>query len=101
MAPRKLTGDQIAEALESLPGWAVEDDRLVRNYGLPSHLAAVALLVQIATFQEDLDHHADLALVYNRLGVSVSTHSVGGKVTELDVELARRIEAVAPAHSAT
>jgi 4a-hydroxytetrahydrobiopterin dehydratase len=32
--------------------------------------------------------------------VSVNTHSVGGKVTELDVRLARRIEEIAPSHGA-
>ncbi|MDT0442400.1 MULTISPECIES: 4a-hydroxytetrahydrobiopterin dehydratase [unclassified Streptomyces] len=101
MAPRPLTGQEIEQALAGLPGWTLEDDRLVRSYGLAGHLPAVALLVHIATVQEELDHHADLALTYNRLGVAVHTHSVGGKVTELDVRLARRIEDLAPAHGAS
>ncbi|ARQ67854.1 4a-hydroxytetrahydrobiopterin dehydratase [Streptomyces marincola] len=101
MAPKPLTGQEIEEALAGLPGWAHEDGRLVREYALPGHLAAVALLVHIATVQEEMDHHADLTLTYNRLGVAVNTHSVGGKVTELDVRLARRVEEMAPAHGAS
>ncbi|RBM20854.1 4a-hydroxytetrahydrobiopterin dehydratase [Streptomyces sp. PT12] len=100
MAPRPLSESEIADALESLPGWTFEDDRLIRGYGFAAHLPAVAFLVHVATVQEELEHHADLALTYNRLGVAVNTHSVGGKVTELDVTLARRVEALAPAHGA-
>jgi 4a-hydroxytetrahydrobiopterin dehydratase len=101
MAPRELNELEIAESLSGLPGWTLEDNRLVRSYGLPGHLPAVALVVHIAAVQEELNHHADLALTYNRLGVSVTTHSVGGRVTELDVRLARRIEELAGAHGAT
>jgi 4a-hydroxytetrahydrobiopterin dehydratase len=99
--PQPLTEQEITKALNGLPGWIHEDDRLVRSYRLPGHLPAVAMLVHIATVQEELDHHADLTLVYNRLGVAVNTHSVGGKVTELDTLLARRVEEIAAGHGAT
>ncbi|MDT0345962.1 4a-hydroxytetrahydrobiopterin dehydratase [Streptomyces litchfieldiae] len=101
MAPQPLTEVEIAESLSGLPGWTFQAGRLVRSYGLSSHLAAVSLLVHVATIQEELNHHADLTVTYDRLGIAVHTHSVGGKVTELDVQLARRIDEVAPAHGAS
>ncbi len=101
MAPQPLTELEIAEALSGLPGWTLQEDRLVREYTLAGHLPAVAMLVHIATVQEELNHHADLTLTYNRLGVGVNTHSVGGKVTELDTQLAIRIEDLAPSHGAS
>ncbi|KAB8167709.1 4a-hydroxytetrahydrobiopterin dehydratase [Streptomyces sp. 3MP-14] len=100
MAPQPLNETQIGEVLSGLPGWAFGDDRLVREYTLDSHLAAVALLVHIATLQEQLDHHANLTVTYNQLGVAVNTHSVGGLVTELDTQLATRIEEIAAGHGA-
>ena len=100
MAPEPLTETEITEKLGELPGWTVEEHRLIRNYGLPGHLAAVALLVHIAAIQEELGHHADLALTYDRLGIAVTTHSAGGRLTALDFDLARRIEEIAPAHGA-
>jgi 4a-hydroxytetrahydrobiopterin dehydratase len=61
----------------------------------------VALLVHIATVQEELNHHADLTLGYNRLGVSVTTHSAGNRITDFDTRLAQRIEELAAAHGAS
>lgn len=100
MAPQPLNETQIGEVLSGLPGWSFGEDRLVREYTLDSHLAAVALLVHIATLQERLDHHADLTVSYHQLGVAVHTHSVGGRVTELDTQLATRIEEIAAGHGA-
>ncbi|NGO69859.1 4a-hydroxytetrahydrobiopterin dehydratase [Streptomyces boncukensis] len=100
MLPEPLSTPEIEEALAELPGWALEGDRLVRTYSLPRHLPAAAMVMHVAAIQEELDHHAELALGYNTLGVSVNTHTVGGRVTGLDLALARRIEAIAPDHGA-
>lgn len=99
--PTVLSDPEITEALRDLPGWSAENDQLVRSYTLSGHLPAVAMLVHIASVQEELNHHADLGLVYNRLTLAVNTHSEGGKVTELDTELARRVEALAAGHGAS
>jgi 4a-hydroxytetrahydrobiopterin dehydratase len=42
-----------------------------------------------------MDHHPDLDLRWRTLRVAVVTHSAGG-VTELDLELARRVDALFP-----
>ncbi|WP_062214059.1 4a-hydroxytetrahydrobiopterin dehydratase [Streptomyces sp. NBRC 109706] len=100
MAPKPLNEVEIGEVLSGLPGWSFGDDRLVREYTLDGPPAAVAMLVHVSTIQEQLDHHASLTVTYNQLGIAVNTHSVGGKVTELDTQLATRIEEIAPAHGA-
>ncbi|MET7934336.1 4a-hydroxytetrahydrobiopterin dehydratase [Streptomyces sp. NPDC005322] len=100
MAVKPLTDQEIAQRLEPLPGWSYADDRLSRSYVFDGHPQAAGLVAEVAGIQEELNHHADLTLGYNRVTVTVNTHSVGGKVTELDLELARRIEAAAPEHGA-
>ncbi|MGW7354619.1 4a-hydroxytetrahydrobiopterin dehydratase [Streptomyces sp. NPDC054784] len=101
MAPEPLTPEQTEQALAELPGWRAADGRLVREYAFGGHLPAAAMVVHVAAIQEELNHHSDLALSYATLGVSVNTHSVGGRVTELDVALARRIEEIAAGHGAS
>ncbi|MEV0636700.1 4a-hydroxytetrahydrobiopterin dehydratase [Streptomyces sp. NPDC050619] len=94
--PQKEIEDRLAE----LPGWSLDGDRLSRSYRLGTHLAATAMVVHIAQVQEELGHHSDLTLGYNTVSLTVNTHSVGGAVTELDVELARKVEALAVGHGA-
>lgn len=98
--PDPLTDKEIEDRLAELPGWSARDGRLSRTYAFDKHLSAAAMVVHIAQIQEELGHHSDLALGYDRLTVSVNTHSAGGRITELDFTLAHRVEAIAAGHGA-
>ncbi|MEU2384859.1 4a-hydroxytetrahydrobiopterin dehydratase [Streptomyces sp. NPDC012461] len=100
MPVEPLSPEEIEDRLADLPGWALDGDRLTRTYRLASHFAATAMVVHIAQVQEELDHHSDLTLGYNTVALSVHTHSAGGAVTAKDLELARRVRDLAPAHGA-
>ncbi|MFI1302291.1 4a-hydroxytetrahydrobiopterin dehydratase [Streptomyces sioyaensis] len=95
-----LSGKEIEERLGELPGWSAEGDLLRRSYRFHGHFPAVAMVIHIAQIQEELGHHAELTLGYNQLAVAVNTHSIGGRITHLDVGLAGRIEEIAAAHGA-
>lgn len=95
-----LSPQEIEERLAGLPGWSLDAGRLTRSYRLASHFTATAMVVHVAQVQEELDHHSDLTLGYNTVSLAVQTHSAGGAVTEKDVELARRVEDLAPGHGA-
>ncbi|MGW7330206.1 4a-hydroxytetrahydrobiopterin dehydratase [Streptomyces sp. NPDC054840] len=101
MPSEPLSQKEIEDRLRELPGWAFEDDRIVRTYRLGTHFAASALVVHIAGVQEELNHHSDLTLGYNTVRLSVNSHDAGGVVTESDFALAERVEALAPAHGAS
>ncbi|MFG2236222.1 4a-hydroxytetrahydrobiopterin dehydratase [Streptomyces sp. NPDC048723] len=101
MPSEPLSQKEIEDRLRELPGWAFDDDRIFRTYRLGTHFAASALVVHIATVQEELNHHSDLTLGYNTVRLSVNSHDAGGVVTESDFALAERVEALAPAHGAS
>ncbi|MER5778934.1 4a-hydroxytetrahydrobiopterin dehydratase [Streptomyces sp. NPDC002039] len=101
MSGEPLSQKEIEDRLRELPGWAFEDDRILRTYRLGSHFAASALVAHIAAVQDELNHHSDLTLGYDTVRVSVNTHSAGDAVTETDFALAERLEALAPAHGAS
>jgi 4a-hydroxytetrahydrobiopterin dehydratase len=100
MPVEPLSQKEIEDRLAELPGWSLEDDRITRSYRLRSHFAATAMVVHISQVQEELNHHSDLTLGYNTVSLTVNTHSAGGAVTDLDFELARRVEELAPGHGA-
>ncbi|EFE78768.1 pterin-4-alpha-carbinolamine dehydratase [Streptomyces filamentosus NRRL 15998] len=79
MSAEPLSPSETESRLESLPGWALEGDRITRTFRLPSHFAAAALTVHIAQIQDELNHHSDLTLGYNTVALAVHTHSAGGR----------------------
>jgi 4a-hydroxytetrahydrobiopterin dehydratase len=91
--PGRLSPDEIAAALHGLPEWSGDGDGLRRTVELPSFRDAVAAIVSIADVAEELDHHPDIDLRWRTLHLALVSHSAGG-VTELDLELARRIDAL-------
>lgn len=91
--PPRLSPDEIAAALPGLPQWSGNGDGLHRTVGLPSFQDAVAAIVAIAAVAEDLDHHPDIDLRWRTLHLHLVSHSAGG-VSDLDLQLARRIDAL-------
>ena len=62
-----------------------------REYRLDGFAGAIAFVVRLSYEAEAADHHPDLDIRYNRVRVTLSTHSEGG-VTAKDLDLARAIE---------
>ncbi|MCF6507341.1 4a-hydroxytetrahydrobiopterin dehydratase [Blastococcus sp. MG754426] len=93
--PPRLPDDELAAALASLPRWSGDGDGLRRTVELPSFRDAVAAIVAIADVAEEMDHHPDVDLRWRTLHLTLVSHSAGG-VSELDLELARRIDALLP-----
>ena len=89
-----LDDDQLRELGERLPSWQVGDGRLVRDVEAPSFPVAIEWVVLIAEAAESMDHHPDIDIRWRRLHLELSTHSAGGRITDLDVALAQRIDAI-------
>ncbi|MCC5805137.1 MAG: 4a-hydroxytetrahydrobiopterin dehydratase [Opitutales bacterium] len=87
-----LSDSEIEVALSGLPGWSRDGDQLAKTYTFGSFREAVSFITRIAFEAEDMNHHPDLANVYNKVSIALSTHDTGGKITEKDVKLAQKIE---------
>ena len=85
---------QIAERLESLPGWFLEGGWIRRHYKTDGWPTTLMLVTAIGYLAEAAYHHPDLAVTWGRVTVKLSTHSAGG-ITDKDFDLARKIEEVA------
>jgi len=86
-----LPPDQIAARIAGGP-WRLEQATLARDLELTDFAAVIALVNRVAEAAEAADHHPDLLIHgWNRLRVTLSTHSEGG-VTEADLALAATID---------
>ena len=90
----KLSESEIQQALRGLAGWEYRGGALHRQFTFATFLDAIAFVNRIALLAEQANHHPDITINYNRVGIAVSSHDAGG-VTERDTALAPRIEAVA------
>jgi 4a-hydroxytetrahydrobiopterin dehydratase len=95
-----LSDDEVRAGLVELDGWELDGDRITRVYRLGGFPQAVAFVVRVSYLAEAADHHPDLDIRYNRVRVSLSTHSEGG-VTGKDLDLARNVHSVAGELGAT
>jgi len=84
--------DEVQAALGSLPGWAVQEGALVKQFAFPSFVAAVDFVNALAAMAEKANHHPDLDIRYDKVRVGLVTHSEGG-ITEKDLHMAQLVEA--------
>ena len=93
--PPRLSPDELTAALSGLLLWSGDGAGIRRSVELPGFPDAVAALVRIAFVAEQMNHHPDVDLRWRTLHLTLVTHSAGG-VTELDLELARRVDGLFP-----
>ncbi len=87
----RLSESDIADRLRGVEGWAREGHWIRKEYRFPSFAEAMKFANHVARVAEELDHHPDIDIRYDRVRLLTSTHSAGG-LTEMDFDLAGRID---------
>lgn len=90
---RLLDDEEISRQLEDLAEWSVEDNTITRTYEAGDFPAAIRVVDEVARDAEEMNHHPDIDIRWRTLTFVCSTHSSGG-ITQLDIELAHRIDDV-------
>jgi 4a-hydroxytetrahydrobiopterin dehydratase len=87
-----------AQALAGLDGWTAAEgrDAIAKTFRFKGFGQAFAFMTRAALAAERLDHHPEWFNVYSRVDVTLTTHDADG-VTELDVKLAKIMDATAKA----
>jgi 4a-hydroxytetrahydrobiopterin dehydratase len=88
-----LTEDAIVAELGRLPGWERGGDSIQRTVTRDDFRAAMLYVGAVAYLAEEANHHPDILIQWNRVTLTLSTHSAGG-LTASDFALARRIDAL-------
>jgi 4a-hydroxytetrahydrobiopterin dehydratase len=83
-------------ALSELSGWSLVENRdaISRTIRFKDFSAAWGFMSRVALAAEAMDHHPEWFNVWNRVDIVLSTHDAGG-LTKRDIDLARRINALA------
>ena len=88
-----MTDEEVRARLDDLEGWERSGDSIRKQFKLDDFVGSVEFVNRLVAPAEDMGHHPDLEISWNKVTVSLSTHSQGG-LTEADFDLATRIEAI-------
>jgi 4a-hydroxytetrahydrobiopterin dehydratase len=89
-----LSDDEVADGLSGLE-WSRDGDAIVKSVGRKDFAGALAFVNEVGALAEARNHHPDIAISWNQVTLTLSTHSAGG-LTRADLELAAAIDAIEP-----
>jgi len=93
---QKLDAAARAGIAQRLPAWRMVEgrDAMQRTFKFKDFSEAFGFMARAALVAEKMDHHPEWSNVWNRVEVTLSTHSAGG-LTELDLALAKAMDQIA------
>jgi 4a-hydroxytetrahydrobiopterin dehydratase len=81
-------------AADAGPQWEGRDGGLHRVFEFADFSEAFAFMTRVALLAEKAGHHPDWSNSWNRVDITLSSHSAGNIVTDADRELAARIDRI-------
>ena len=89
-----LTEAQITAELAGVPAWTRDASSIITVTTRQDFRDALLYVGAVAYLAESAGHHPDIAIAWNKVTLTLSTHSAGGLTTN-DFALARQISALA------
>ncbi len=88
----RLGEEQVKAELAKVGGWSLnpQNGEITRPFRFKNFVEAIAFVNKVAGIAEELGHHPDITINYNRVTLSVATHDAGG-LTAKDFELAEKV----------
>jgi 4a-hydroxytetrahydrobiopterin dehydratase len=90
-----LTHDEIAKRLADLPGWHHRGNAIEKHFDCTNFAGSMRFVNAVADAANAQDHHPDIAISWNDVGITLSSHDAGG-LTDRDFTLAATVESLAP-----
>lgn len=72
--------------------WKEENNKLRKTFEFKNFVEAFAFMTKVALIAEKMNHHPIWTNVWNKVEISLHTHSAGNIVTEKDKKLAAEID---------
>jgi len=89
--PILLEPEAVQRLLGEVPDWRLDGNTIARTFQFENFSGAVDFVNKVAGESESMDHHPDIDIRWNKVKLTLATHSAGG-LTDIDFTLARRID---------
>jgi 4a-hydroxytetrahydrobiopterin dehydratase len=92
--PKILTSRELRTIMPRLSGWRLAQNKLVRTFEFQGFVQSLSFVNSLVAYFETIDHHPDVHIAYGEVTFELTRYDVGGKVTDRDVEVAKKISSV-------
>ena len=89
----ELSPEQIKSALPGVKDWQKQGASITRTCQFKDFVASMKFVNRVAALAESVCHHPDIDIRWNKVTLTLSTHSEGG-LTQKDFDLAKNIDAL-------
>jgi len=79
------------ELARQVPSWKLVDSRLEEDFRFKDFDETMQFVNRVAQVAQEEDHHPDIEISYNKVHLTLSTHSIGG-LSRNDFIVAAKIE---------
>jgi 4a-hydroxytetrahydrobiopterin dehydratase len=73
-----MSEEDAREYLEQIPGWALFEDHIVKEFNFNSYLDGLDFAYSLGKTAEEEDHHPDILVKCKRVTVTLTTHDIKG-----------------------
>jgi 4a-hydroxytetrahydrobiopterin dehydratase len=86
-----LTPEQRGRFIAEFPEWTLDGEEIARTFDFDDFSEAMGFVTRVAIAAEKADHHPDIDIRWNKVALTLTTHSAKG-LTEKDTDLAATID---------
>jgi 4a-hydroxytetrahydrobiopterin dehydratase len=97
--PKILSAKELRAIMPRLAGWKLADNKLTRTFEFQDFVHSLSFVNSLVAYFETVDHHPDVHIAYAEVTFELTRYDLGGKVTDRDVEVAKKISSMYRARS--
>jgi 4a-hydroxytetrahydrobiopterin dehydratase len=94
-----LTAKELRAIMPRLSGWKLAQNKLSRTFEFQDFVQSLSFVNSLVAYFETVDHHPDVRIAYGEVTFELTRYDLGGKVTDRDVEVAKKISSLYRARS--
>lgn len=92
--PKILTARELRTIMPRLAGWKLAQHKLVRTLEFQDFVQSLSFVNSLVAYFETIDHHPDVHIAFSEVTFELTRYDVGGRVTDRDVEVAKKISSM-------
>ena len=89
--PKILTAKELRASMSRLAGWKLVRNKLSRTFEFQDFVESLSFVNSLVVYFETADHHPDVYIAYGEVTFELTRYDLGGRVTDRDVEVAKKI----------